>query len=392
MIPLQAQLSRAASEGDCATIAQCLHAAADPLYWNAHALSAAAVNNRLSALKMLLEHSPPNTALPLRDALIHNRPQAAQCLWDAIDHHALIDQSSQPNPPLSSLQVACENGWYQHALSLFPYPLSEALVSNCLNVLDTQTSNPLGIELWIKLVDSMPLEKLPILVDQRALPPLAVLEHLARRVAPHPQIALEFFSEMIENVFSEGQAGWIYPLLRHTYPSLSPSNQLRALGQILDSNPLYASEAIAVCQNNNLQFLSSDLLGAVLSSSSKDIVEYTLDLCQSQKWILNSQETQILEMVLRRNVVDQPLAVHQILCAFPSLFSVLIGERFLEHKNDSLTELIEPFMSSDILTDISKSDDQEPWVYWQDYQSRRQHQRLSQTLEGVPHMASSRKM
>ena len=392
MIPLQAQLSRAASDGDCATIAQCLRAKANPLYWNAHALSAAAVNNHLSALKMLLEHSPLNTALPLRDALIHNQPQAAQCLWEAIDHHALIDQSTQPNPPLSSLQVACENGWYKHALSLFPYPLSEMLVSNCLNVLDTQTSNPLGFELWITLVDTMPVEKLPLLVDQRALPPLAVLEHLAHRVAPHPHIALEFFSELIGNVFGEGQAAQIYPLLRDIYPSLSPSNQLSALGQILDRNPLYASEAIEVCKNNNLQFLSSDLLGAVLSSGSKDIMEYTLDLCQSQKWVLNSQETQMLEMVLRRNVVDQPLAVHQILCAFPSLFSAMMSQRFLEHKNDSLTDLIEPFMSSDILTDISKSCDQEAWVYWQDYQSRRQHQRLSQTLEGVPHIASPRKM
>lgn len=394
--PWTEKLIECARSGDLEGVVQCTDNGADPKFWNSQALSEAAIHNHLDVVKHLtpLSDVNANTAVALRNAFLHNNTDIINFLWDQVDHELIIEQT-QFVPRTAPFQLACQYGFYQHAMSLLKYPLHQDMIWKSMFHLPKVSNDPLCLKLWDELLTRVkdlgedPAQWALATWHERPLPGLNILKIMAQHSASSPKSAQRFLKYLAQNWFTENHIIEVFPILGHVFEDLDNDVKQMIVAKSVAHDPVFARALIDRCHNT--QLLCAPVVEHALHADM-DTLMYMVSVWQKRTYRDNAREFEKLETALIERICDAPEKVWCIVEKFTQFLTPKVAHIFIWCQEDEWTARVCAVFSPECLQEAQTLFNDQTREYFNEYQNRIQNAKLKKEVSDCTGLTVTRKI
>ena len=379
-------LITAAQQGNLDHVILCIETGEDPKKWNSQALSEAAIHNHLEIVKYLTPLSDVNAdcAVALRNAFLHNNTDIVNFLWDQVDHVLLIEQTQYVQRP-SPFQLACQYGFYHHALSLFQYSLHRDLMWKVVFYLPKISNDPLCLELWDRILTRVGELEDPyrfILTSwyEKTLPGLNILKIMARHLINNDYTSELFLRDIARNWSSEGHLSAVFPMFEHMFDNFDNDSKQAIVAKTITYDPILCHALIRRCPTT--QFLCSDVVKEILHADMDALMDM-IQVCKAHPYPYSKKDREFdrLEQSLMDRIPNAPEKVWCVVEHFPQLLTPQIISHFIRLQNDYWTAKVCAHSSEEELEYAQRYYLRDDIAnYFNEYQNRVQRATLNQEL------------
>lgn len=389
-------LITAAQQGNLEQVIACVENGADPKLWNSQALSEAAIHNHLEVVKYLTPLSDVNVdcAVALRNAFVHNNTDVINFLWDQVDHELVIQQTEYALRPLP-FQLACQYGFYNHALSLFKYPFTLSMIWRSHLYLPQVSNDPACLQLWDQLLTRLTeLGEDPARVAvgswyNRTLPGLNILKIMAQHSSGSQKMAQHFLKYLAANWSTENHVSAVFPIFKHRFEGLDDETKQSVIAKTIPYNPVLARDLIE--QTPNLPLLCAPVVNEALRCDVHTLMDMIL-IWKRHTYKANKDDFSKVEGHLMSNIVVAPEKVWCVVENFNQFLTADVARGFIDLHEDGWTQKVcahtppqEFNRAQGLLSSESRN-------YLNEYKNRVQHTVLTQELSHCVGSTVSRKI
>lgn len=377
-------LITAARKGNLDDVILCIENGADPKLWNSQALSEAAIHNHLEVVKYLTPLSDVNVdcAVALRNAFLHNNTEIINFLWEQVDHELVMTQEQYALRPFP-FQLACQYGFYNHALSLFKYPFPWSIVWRSHIYLPQVSNDPVCLQLWDQLLIRLKeLGKDPakIAVEswcKRPLPGLNILKIMAQHSSTTHTSAQHFLKNLAEYWATENHVSAVFPIFKHRFESFDDETKRGVIAKIIPYNPDLARTLIE--QTPNIQLLCGPVVREALRADIQTLM-YMISMWKRQLHMLNQDDCSKVENSLIDRVINAPDKVWCIVDNFKQLLTVEVAHCFIDLHEDQWTQKVCAHIDPEEMNKLHGVLSPQTQEYFNEYKNRVQRATLNQEL------------
>jgi len=377
-------LITAAQQGNLDHVISCVENGEDPKKWNSQALSEAAIHNHLEIVKYLTPLSDVNAdcAVVLRNAFLHNNTDIINFLWDQVDHVLLIEQTQYVKRP-SPFQLACQYGFYQHALSLLKHPLHREIIWQSTLSLPKVSNDPLCLQLWDQLfIRAKDLGEDPARFavgswHDRPLPGLNILKIMAQHSSDNQKSAQHFLKCLAENWATENHVSAVFPILKHRFEGLDNGTKQLVIAKTIAYNPMLARDLIS--QTPNLPLLCAPVVNEALYADIETL-KYIISIWKHQPYTGDYHDFQNIEIALMNGIINAPEKVWAIVEDQKSFVTASVVHNFIKLREDQWTSQVCSNCSPELLSRVQNLFSTQTRNYFNEYQNRVQRAKITNEL------------
>lgn len=377
-------LITAVQQGNLDQVILCIKNGADPKLWNSHALSQAAIHNHLDIVKYLTPLSDVNAdcAMALRNAFLHNNTDVINFLWNEVDHALIMETAGFVHRP-SPFQLACQHGWYHHALSLAKLPMHRDILWKSLLYLPRVSEDPLCSRIWDELLSRVkesgddPAYFAVSSWHGKPLPGMNILKIMAQHSAINVKSARCFLDGLAQNWATENHISAVFPIFDQFFDSFVDESKQSIIAKILAYDPILASTLIERCPTT--QFLCTDIVKESLHTDMSMLI-HMVSVWKTHDYCEDEREFERLENALIARVYDVPEKVWCVVENFNQFLTSKVVQRFIDLHDDQWTAQVCTYISPQTLCKAQELFDDQTRKYFDEYQNRVQHSVLTQEL------------
>ncbi len=380
------QLIAAAKKGDLNQVVLCIENGANPKLWNSQALSEATIHNHFEIVKSLTPLSDVNVdcAVGLRNAFLHNNTDILNFLWDRVDHGLIIEHAQYMQRP-TPFQLACQYGFYQHALSLLKYPMRAEMFRRSLFSLPKVSNDPLCLTLIDKILTHVkdlgedPAHFAASSWHERPLPGLNILKIMAQHSSTTVSSAQRFLECLAKNWASENHISAIFQVFDHVFDDFDADAKKSIVAKTIAYDPTLAHSLIE--RSRTTQLLCADVVKEALRADM-DTLMYMINVWKTHPYVEdeNEREFALLESSLRARIYDTPEKVWCVIEHFKQFLTSNIIHKFIEMCDDKWTERVCAHSLPEKLLKARSLFNNQTRDYFNEYQYRVQRATLNQEL------------
>lgn len=377
-------LITAAQQGNLDHVILCIETGEDPKKWNSQALSEAAIHNHLEIVKYLTPLSDVNAdcAVALRNAFLHNNTDIVNFLWDQVDHVLLIEQTQYVQRP-SPFQLACQYGFYQHALSLLQYPLHKDIIWKSILSLPKISNDPLCLQLWDQLfICAKNLGEDPARFavgswHDRSLPGLNILKIMAQHSSDNQKSAQHFLKYLAQNWATENHISAVFPILKHRFEGLDNETKQLLIAKTIVYDPMLARDLIS--QTSGMPLLCAPVVNEALYADIETL-KYMISIWKHQPYTREYYDFQNIEIALTNGTITAPEKVWAVVEDQKPFLTASVVHGFIRLHEDSWTSQVCSNCSPELLNRVQNLFSEQTRTYFNEYQNRVQHAKIASEI------------
>lgn len=377
-------LITAAQQGNLDHVILCIETGEDPKKWNSQALSEAAIHNHLEIVKYLTPLSDVNAdcAVALRNAFLHNNTDIVNFLWNQVDHVLLIEQTQYVQRP-SPFQLACQYGFYQHALSLLQYPLHKDIIWKSMLSLPKMSNDPLCLQLWDQLfICAKNLGEDPARFavgswHDRPLPGLNILNIMAKHSSDDQKSAQHFLKYLAQNWSTENHISAVFPIFKHRFEDLDNETKQLLIAKTIAYDPMLAHDLIS--QTSGMPLLCAPVVNEALHADIETL-KYMVSIWKHQSFSGDQQDFRKVELALMDGATRTPETVWAVVEHCKKFLTAQVVHRFIRLHEDSWTSQVCSNCSPELLNRVQNLFSEQTRTYFNEYQNRVQHAKITSEI------------
>lgn len=389
-------LITAAQQGNLGQVVLCIQNGADPKLWNSQALSEAAIHNHLEVVQYLTPLSDVNVdcAVALRNAFLHNNTDVINYLWDHVDHELIIEQT-QFVRRTSPFQLACQHGFYQHAISLLQYPFHRNMVWESKYYLPQVSNDPLCLKLWdelfirVKDFGDDPAQYAVSSWHERPLPGLNILKIMAEHSAANPKSAQRFLDYLLKNQFTENHISAVLPIVDHVFDDLEDESKQLVVAKTVAYDPILSQTLINRCHNT--QLLCATVVKEALYADMQTLI-YMTSVWKTHTYMDDKREFENLENSLLGRICAAPEKVWCVVENFNHFLTPRVANVFIWLQEDQWTTRVCAVCSIECLQEAQALFNDETREYFYEYQNRVQRAKIANELSDDSKISVAKRM